>query len=76
MKFIASATDPQKQAKQMDYVAYGPTALAAMSLLPADFAAELPSSPANLNQGIRNDAKFWAEHLEDLQARFQAWLSK
>jgi putative spermidine/putrescine transport system substrate-binding protein len=44
--------------------------------LPADFAAELPSSPANLKQGIRNDAKFWAEHLEDLQARFQAWLSK
>ena len=76
MKFIASATDPQKQAKQMDYVAYGPTAVAAMAILPADFAAELPSSPANLKQGIRNDAKFWAEHLEDLQARFQAWLSK
>ena len=47
-----------------------------MSLPACRFRRRAASSPNNLKQGIRNDAKFWAEHLEDLQARFQAWLSK
>lgn len=76
MKFIAFATDPQRQVKQMEYISYGPTTVGAAEILPKDLAPELPSYPENMSKGLRNDSKFWSEHLEDLQSRFQAWLSR
>jgi putative spermidine/putrescine transport system substrate-binding protein len=74
MKFIAFATDPQRQAKQMEYISYGPTRVEAMGLLPAELAKELPSHPDNLKTAVRNDAAFWSDRLDDLTERFVSWL--
>jgi putative spermidine/putrescine transport system substrate-binding protein len=76
MKFIAFASDPKRQVEQVKWIPYGPTRLDARSLLPKDLAVELPNHPDNLKLGLRNDTQFWAENLEDLNERFQAWLAR
>jgi putative spermidine/putrescine transport system substrate-binding protein len=75
MNFIAFASQTDNQAKLPEYIAYGLPNIAAAKLVPAKYAAELPTSPDNLKQAIPIDASFWTDNSEALSKRFNAWLA-
>jgi putative spermidine/putrescine transport system substrate-binding protein len=75
-KFIAIASSPELQAAQSTMITYGPTLTKTLDLIPEDRRADLPTAPQNLANALANDAQFWAENSEALEARFIAWLNK
>ena len=76
MDFIAYATSADVQSKLPEVQAYGITNKDAIAKVPEKFAADLPSSPANIKDAIAWDANFWIDHSEELTERFNAWLAK
>ena len=81
MKFIAFASDPARQAVMSSMIAYGPARKSAQGSVgkykdgKTDMAEFLPSTPANAEKGLVNDAGFWADHGTELTERFNAWLA-
>ena len=81
MKFIAFASDPARQAVMSSLIAYGPSRKSAQASVgkykdgTTDMAPYLPSTPANAEKGMVNDAGFWADHGTELTERFNAWLA-
>ena len=76
MDFIAFSSLPENQAKLPEYVAYGLPNKAAASQVPEKFAAELPTTAANMTDSIPLNVDFWIDHSEELTERFNAWLAK
>jgi putative spermidine/putrescine transport system substrate-binding protein len=74
-KFIALASQPEFQAKQIEQITYGPTVKKTLELLPAEALSDLPTAEANLKSALPSDAQFWAENGEALETRFIAWLN-
>ena len=75
LDFIAFASLTENQAKLPEYIAYGLPNIAAAKLVPEKYAAELPTTPDNLKQGIPLDVSFWSDNSEALSKRFNAWLA-
>ncbi|MGO3859023.1 extracellular solute-binding protein [Neisseriaceae bacterium CLB008] len=76
MDFIAFASKPEHQVKLPQYVAYGLPNKEAAAQVPADLAADLPTTAANMKDAIPLNIDFWIDHSEELTERFNAWLSK
>lgn len=76
MKFIAFASEPENQAKLPKYIAYGLTNKAANALVPENILDELPTKPSHMAEALPLDAEFWAENIEPLTKRFNAWVAK
>jgi len=74
--FIAFASLPENQAKLPEFVAYGLPNKEAAEKVPAEFAKDLPTDPANLTDAIPLDVDFWIDNAETLTERFNAWLAK
>ncbi|MCM2504665.1 ABC transporter substrate-binding protein [Aureimonas altamirensis] len=75
-EFIAFASQPENQSKLPNYIAYGLSNIEAGKLVPAAEATELPTSPENMEGAISLDTDFWIDHIEELSARFNAWLAQ
>jgi putative spermidine/putrescine transport system substrate-binding protein len=75
-KFIKFASQPENQKVFSSEITYGPTNLKAVPLLDPKSLAEMPTAPANLNGALASNTKFWVEHGEDLEQRFNAWAAK
>jgi putative spermidine/putrescine transport system substrate-binding protein len=73
MKYMLSAGPLSEQAK---LIPYGPANKKAMAMLEPARVAEFPTAPANLKTAVATDNQFWAEHLEELTERFNAWAAK
>jgi len=76
LEFITFASQPENMAKLPQYVAYGLPRIAANDLVEAQYKAELPTEPANLEQAIAIDADYWTDNIEELTQRFNAWLAQ
>ncbi len=76
MKFIAYASRPEVQAKLPQYIAYGMTNVKAQALVPAKYAADLPTAPENQAGAITLNADFWTDNIGPLTQRFNAWLAQ
>ena len=76
MDFIAFASLPENQAKLPEFVAYGLPNKEAATKVPEKFAAELPTTAANMTDSIPLNVDFWIDHSEELTERFNAWLAK
>ncbi|ARB30233.1 ABC transporter substrate-binding protein [Pseudomonas tolaasii] len=75
-QFLAFASRSENQAKFPSLVSYGvPNRDAAALIPPADY-VDLPSNPENMKEAIPLNTTFWNDHLEDLTARYNAWLAK
>ena len=44
--------------------------------MPADYAKDLPTDPANLADAIPLNVDFWIDNAETLTERFNAWLAQ
>jgi putative spermidine/putrescine transport system substrate-binding protein len=83
MHFLRFATDSQHLANLTKYISYGPTRVSSMALvgqheeLGIDMAPNLPGNPDN-NGGhsFLFNYSWWADHRDELDARFQAWLAQ
>ena len=82
MDFLKFATDTQRLADQAKYISYGPARASSAPLVgkldgtDIDMAPHMPTDPANATNVHRYDYTWWADHRDDLDAKFQAWLAQ
>lgn len=75
-KFVAFASQPERLAAQTKYIPYGPSRSDASKFVDASVLPNLPTSPDNSKTAFSISAKFWADHDEELTARFNNWLAQ
>jgi len=81
-QFIAFATDTQRLADQAKWIAYGPARKSSLPLVGThatagvEMAPHMPNAPENSTNAIQIDFLWWADHQEELNQRWAAWLNK
>jgi putative spermidine/putrescine transport system substrate-binding protein len=82
MDYVKFATDTQRLADQAKYISYGPARASSAPLvgnhatLGIPMAPHMPTDPANATNTFYNNYLWWADYRDDLDAKFQAWLSQ
>jgi len=82
MDFLVFATDTQRLADQAAYISYGPARESSAPLvgqhaeLGIEMAPHMPTDPANASNTLIYDYEWWADNRDDLDAKFQSWLSR
>jgi len=82
MKYLNFATDTQRLADQAKYISYGPARASSAPLvglhaeLGIEMGPHMPTDPNNAENTFVNNYEWWADYRDDMDARFQAWLSK
>lgn len=76
LRFIALASDPDRQAEYARLISYGPTSTKALTKLDAKTLALLPTAPANAKDALKFDFHFWSDQGEALEKRFNAWAAQ
>ncbi|TYO90134.1 ABC transporter substrate-binding protein [Oceanicella actignis] len=82
LHFVRFATDTQRLADQAKYIAYGPARKSSAPLvgkhaeLGIDMAPHMPTNPDNAKNTLLYNYEWWADYRDDLDAKFQAWLSQ
>ncbi|MGF1550947.1 MAG: extracellular solute-binding protein [Paracoccaceae bacterium] len=80
--FIAFATDTQRLADQAKYISYGPARASSAPLvsehaeLGIEMAPHMPTDPDNAQNTLLYNYEWWADNRDDLDAKFQAWLTR
>lgn len=74
--FLRYATAPEQLAALTPLLAYGPVRISAASYLDPKVVPYLPTTPKNMTGAVNVDAGFWADHADDLNQKFAAWLSR
>lgn len=82
VKFLRFATDTQRLADQAKYISYAPARASSAPLvgkhaeLGIAMAPHMPLDPNNAKNVLYIDYEWWADHQEELDERFQAWLAE
>jgi len=82
MQFVSFATDTQRLADQAQWIAYGPARRSSLPLVGkhaikgVDMGPHMPNAPQNSTNAIQIDFLWWADHQEELNQRWAAWLAK
>jgi putative spermidine/putrescine transport system substrate-binding protein len=80
--FLRFATDTERLANQTKYISYGPMRASSQPLvgqhveLGIDMAPHMPTNPENNETGFLFNYEWWADHRDELDARFQSWLTQ
>ncbi len=81
MDFIRFASLPENMAAQASWISYAPARKSASELVGSYHAdpdlkmgPHLPTWPENMKTAIWESEEFWADHLDELNERFNAWL--
>ena len=82
-QFIAFATDTQRLADQAQWIAYGPARRSSLPLVgtyhdkpDVQMGQHMPNAVQNSANAIQIDFLWWADHQEELNQRWSAWLAK
>ena len=81
MKYLKFATDTQRLADQAKYISYGPARASSAPLvgkhatLGIDMAPHMPTNPENAKNTLMKDVEWWADHVDELRERFEAWIA-
>lgn len=81
-EYLHFATDTQRLADQAKYISYGPARASSAPLvtqhaeLGIDMAPHMPTDPNNSENVLLFNYEWWAEHQDELGARFEAWLEE
>jgi putative spermidine/putrescine transport system substrate-binding protein len=81
-ELVKYATDTQRLADQAKYISYGPARKSSAPLvgkhatLGIDMAPHMPTDPNNAKNTFLYNYEWWADYRDDLDAKFQAWLSQ
>ena len=80
-EYLRFATDTQRLADQAKFISYGPARASSAPLVGAHatlgiaMAPHMPTNPENAKHTLLYNYEFWADHVDDLTERFQAWLA-
>jgi putative spermidine/putrescine transport system substrate-binding protein len=74
--FIKFSTSPDILSGFPKYIPYGPVPGAAAKAVAAEYAVNLPTSPANVGNAFATDYGFWGDQGEELRKRFNTWLAQ
>ena len=80
-KLLHFATDTQRLADQAKFISYGPARASSAPLvsthatLGIEMAPHMPTNPENAKHTLLYNYEFWADNVDDLTERFQAWLA-
>jgi len=80
--FLKFAAGTQRNADQARYISYGPVRKSSMKMVSThaetgiDMKPHMPTAPANFKNALFNSFEFWADHSDELNERFNAWLAK
>ena len=81
LDFIAFASNPENMAMQSSWISYAPVRRSAAAMIGTyhsnpelDMRPHMPTWPDNMKTAIWQDAEFWADYLDELNERFNAWL--
>ncbi|WP_085315654.1 ABC transporter substrate-binding protein [Derxia lacustris] len=74
--FIKFVAQPENQRVYSGEIPYGPTHAKAVAGIDARIAAELPTAPANLKGALQSNTRFWVDHGEELEQRFNSWAAR
>jgi putative spermidine/putrescine transport system substrate-binding protein len=80
MTYLRWATDTQRLADQAKFISYGPARASSAPLvgqhatLGIDMAPHMPTDPDNAKNTLLYNYEFWADNVDDITERFQAWL--
>lgn len=82
LAYLRFATDTQRLADQAKYISYGPARASSIPLvskhaeLGIEMAPHMPNNPINSKNSFLTNYEWWADNRDDLDVRFQAWLSQ
>lgn len=82
MNFLRFATDTQRLADQAKWISYGPARASSQPLvgkhadLGIDMAPHMPTNPDNMKNYLVNNIEWWADNQDEVEAKFQAWLTQ
>ncbi len=82
LHFLRFATDTQRLADQAKYISYGPARASSQPLvgkhvsLGIEMAPHMPTNPANMKNYLINNIEWWADNQDEVEAKFQAWLTQ
>lgn len=74
--FLELFAKPERQADFMKITTYSASNPKALELLTPERAALMPLSPENKKYGVPEDDDFWANNLDSLTERFNAWVAQ
>ncbi|MFT5391707.1 MAG: putative spermidine/putrescine transport system substrate-binding protein [Gammaproteobacteria bacterium] len=81
-KYLKFATDTQRLADQAKYISYGPARKSSAPMvgkhasLGIEMGPHMPTSPNNAKTTLLFNYEWWADHRDELDQRFNAWLAK
>ena len=75
-KYLLFVNDPNNQKNLPPKIPYGVTTKAATALIDKSVLPNLATAPENLASALSINDKFWLEHLDKLNQRFNAWVAK
>jgi putative spermidine/putrescine transport system substrate-binding protein len=79
--FIKFSTGSKPLADQAAWISYGPARKSSGPLVgkfndgKTDMGPHMPTAEANMGNALVNSFEFWADHNDDMQARFATWLA-
>jgi putative spermidine/putrescine transport system substrate-binding protein len=83
LDFVAFSTATEQLAAQASWISYGParsSSVAKIGTYHADasinMADHMPTAAGNFKNALQNNFEFWADNSDQLQERFNAWLTK
>jgi len=81
-KYLRFATDTQRLADQAKFISYGPARKSSASMvgkhatLGIEMGPHMPTAPNNSKTTLLFNYEWWADHRDELDERFNAWLAK
>lgn len=82
IEFLKYSTDTQRLADQAAWISYGPARASSIPLIGKhaeagiEMGPHMPTAPANFKNALQNDPEWWADHQDELNERFAAWLAQ
>jgi putative spermidine/putrescine transport system substrate-binding protein len=76
MDFLKFATSSEALADSTNYISYGPMRKSSSPLINPEILPHLPTAPENFTNAIQYDFDYWADHITEMNERFNAWLAR
>ena len=82
LRYLAFATTAESQARIGNRISYSPARRSGAALIGKhvltglDMAPHMPATPENTKRSLNFDFRWWADHQDELNERFGAWLAR
>jgi putative spermidine/putrescine transport system substrate-binding protein len=76
LEFLKFCTSSEALADTTNYISYGPLRKSSAEFVNPDILPHLPTAPDNFKTALTYDIEFWADNVDALTERFNAWLAQ